>query len=90
MANKRKYIYTYSNNTDEEELKVRQDFAEMVYTQIFKKGLSLPELYIPIWIICIAIMLYFNWKIWLIVISTIFVLTTIIYFIFSKNKSWKN
>jgi len=90
MANKRKYIYTYSNNTDEEELKVRQNFAEMVYTQILKKAFSAPKIYIPVWIVCFVIMLYLNWKMALIFIFAVFLLSFVIHFIFSKNKSWKN
>ncbi len=63
MAKKeRKFHFMYSNNTDEQEYKVRKNFTEMFVEQLMKKGFSMHELIVGLTVILIVIAIYFLYR----------------------------
>ncbi len=86
MNKKRNYRFVFSDNTKEEEFEAKKNFTLMLTRTIFKKGFLVSEL---IAITIFLILLYINWKVWILFIAIVIIISLII-IILNKDKLWKN
>lgn len=85
MNKKRNYRFVFSDNTKEEEFEAKKNFTLMLTRTIFKKGFFVSEL---IAITIFLILLYINWKVWILFIAFVIIISLII-IILNKDKLWK-
>ncbi len=85
MNKKRNYRFVFNDNTKEEEIEAKKNFTLMLTRTIFKKGFLVSEFIV---ITTFLILLYLNWKVWILFI-VIFIIISLIIIILNKDKLWK-